>query len=1615
MSIVDDFLKGYDFIFMDKKSGLEDKLSNQNYPWEDFLKDDDAVKTTLYMGANTQKYLNSEKIKKLIKLITEEPKEDDQLHGHKFPFVASEILKLQCPFIAKRFVLNEKEYHEEFPHSSEEEIGDLDFDLEEKNDNENNNLEKKFEELYTEFKDNYKKIMEFKNIRKQEIKSKDDELKDESKNDNKDFNKFEEECEEYEENKEDNAIDDIEKDENDNENINKNDEINKNNNEKNDNENIINNNEEISDNNIKENLNGEINKEEKQNIENENNVENQNNNDNNNENNINNEETSEIKTEQKSEEEKQEKNNIDEIIDINKDNIEKQIKCDNNELKINKEKNNKINKLNNDLKENKEGIIEKVQNNKDIIEEKNGEKDMKDEEKKDIIKDNIKEDNLENKNNVEIKIKEKQNIIEENKEDNKKEITESESEKIEETKEENKVKIIKENKDETEIKEDNKNEIREEIKEETKKEIKEEIKEERKDESKNENKEETKEENKDEVKKEDKNELKEETKDDSKKETKEEIKEENKEETKEETQNETKKEINVETINETKEESKEENKNEIKEEILEEPKKETKELIKEEIKDENKGEDKEDIKEVNKEEIKDEDKKEIKIENKEKIKDENKKEENENIDSNNLNNNNEKLKTEEKKREEKIQVKDQEKIIDIPKENINSESQKESDENNEEQKLENKIDEENIKNEENEINDKKKEIQEQNIIEDDSENKEEQEKKPENEFKEKDIEINQEEETNEEINNIIIDKADEEKDNVKDNKEENINNDFENIENNIDNDNEDVKSLSVEGELDEEESNKKLKKKKVYKDSQNNEYFDLLLNFVMTDKPELNYVLSGYFANVILSLVGTYPHKVLKYLYTQRRDALKNILFHSNQKAMAILASKLLNIESYVKLSSENNINDFIVDNIPYRNELIKEILTSINLDGFIPYLNQNKQIDIEGIFSLISGLISECKILTKELLYNNLLCPHLFDILETNLYADIDNKDNFNEDNFNTRYNIYGLFIDLTSKFLKTIQTEYSSFLPMDFDFQNLMKPKTDLQFNDNIIITFGKILQNNFLAKKPPLILESMSSVKYEGLGSLNLRIFELVKTMFYFMKGLPNQFDLLLIRNKFCERSIEYFFKYQWNNIYQNKFTNFFSLYLEEEERHPELTNFYFNHIKLQDLLLNFLQEIYPEKNKNIITEKNYEFKSGKKIKSGIYSHVIDLMYKIQAISGLDVFTEDEKNQFGIKSLGIFEFSKDEKSLNTVKVLKISDNLKSIFSKDEKWNSVFKSQVLPVLRKYEGQLCKKPKIVDDEDDSEIRSDYSSLLQKMLNVLKKNPSKHYVLPISRNDKSWNTNVLNKGTNEKMSIRSKLLNKGYRSRHIFDDDDDDDEKKDKGNNNDKEKKEEEINENNEENEKDKMFYDSNYWEMKNDLPEKIKKEVDKKTNIIFNYNPITGENEKKNEISEEDELLSIAMGLEQNEKLEKNKKVMYIMPGRIKPINLKTKSNPVQNIFININKPNNNYKYENTRNKKKDIINFFDNNDNENEEQEKEEEIAIEKKDDKDVKEDKEDKMLYDESNPQENTDFDDDKNTDNKKENDNDEEKFNDVNYWKSNDNYLNEEEMKELINDL
>ena len=80
----------------------------------------------------------------------------------------------------------------------------------------------------------------------------------------------------------------------------------------------------------------------------------------------------------------------------------------------------------------------------------------------------------------------------------------------------------------------------------------------------------------------------------------------------------------------------------------------------------------------------------------------------------------------------------------------------------------------------------------------------------------------------------------------------------------------------------------------------NNEYLDLLLDFVMSYKLELNYILSGYFSEVMMNLLTSYPFVIFKYIYTKRKEVLKKILFRSNQNSFATLSQKLLNLEPLI-------------------------------------------------------------------------------------------------------------------------------------------------------------------------------------------------------------------------------------------------------------------------------------------------------------------------------------------------------------------------------------------------------------------------------------------------------------------------------------------------------------------------------------------------------------------------------------------------------------------------------------------------------------------------------------------------------------------------------------------
>ena len=1224
---------------------LEKKISDTDYPLEEFLKDDSAILCVESMGKKVEKYLNSERIKKLIKLVTEEPEEEDQLRGHKFPYVACEILKSNCPFISKRFVLNEQEYDEEFPNINIDDEKEIDFDF-------SNEIDKEFSKL-----------------------------------------------EERISNMKANSVD---MDKPNNENTN--------------------------------NLNSENkNKDEKNEIEDENSD----------------------KTKKNEDDSSKEK---DEVNDQGKNKEENEMEKNNNDIKNKEEINNS---------ENNEKEIQNKDNNTN--------------EKEEEINDNKKNEDL----------KTTENIQEKKEEENKEE---------------------KEPKEEKENKEEKDNEEGKELKEE--KNI------------------------------------------------------DNKEE----------KELNTDN----------KNLNDIKEE-------------------EQKIEDKDDIKE-----------------NKEKI--ELKKEEEKNI----LNDNNLESKDEKEK---------------AGKNNIEDN---------------NEIDDKSKKDQEKDNGDKDKIIKE-------SANEEEQSKE----------------------------------NNNKDNK--NINNENE-VEINLK-----KKDDSLEDEIgniysNDKSNDKKSKPKKIYENKPNNEYLDLLLNFVMEDKDEFNYVLSGYFANVIITLLTKYPSQILKYLYTVRKDALRKIVFHSHQKAFSILSLKLLNLENYILVDRkiENSFKEISTESIDFRNGLIAEIIKSISLEGIKDDKNEIKDdIDLEAKFSLIFEMINENNKIVKYLVFNNDVYSHIFNILDTDLYNNDNNSEN-NEGNFDNKYTIYALFIILTTRLLKTACSNYLISYPNEFDLNSIKKAKKELTFSENMIITFGKILKNNFLPKKPTLILEKCSTIPYEGLGMLNIKIILLVKEMMNFMKQLPKQFDSILIRNNFCQRSIDYFFKYQWNNIYHIQFVEFFNMYLSEEEKHKELTEFLFENIKFHEILINYLnQDNIDEKDIEKIVPKQrlkFTFKSGKTINSGVYAHVIDIIYKIQAISGLDICTEEEKSELKIKNYGEFEFSKDEKSnklLRKINIsnkllrkINISNNIQNILKKSKLWNEIIKSTVIPLIKKYETQLCKEEEKKGGEDNELDELDINNLLpkrnsmgtsnylfQQLISIIKKETSpKRFSLPLSRNDKNEN-----KAKNDKTSIREKLLSKvGINNEKKIEDDEADNNKEE--NEEIKARNKDEKTNDSEENNK---YNDTNFWEVKNTLPEEIKREVDKKTNIIFNYNPATYDLYNK-DASEEDELLSIAMGLEQNEKTEKNKKTMYIMPGKLKPINLKAKRNPVQSLYNSV-KPSKNENIEEYSHKNKDKINILE-----------------QKEEEKDTKQnEKEQNKQEEKKDINENLEKDDDK-------------VYNDVNYWNTG-NYLNEKEMEDCLKDL
>ena len=159
------------------------------------------------------------------------------------------------------------------------------------------------------------------------------------------------------------------------------------------------------------------------------------------------------------------------------------------------------------------------------------------------------------------------------------------------------------------------------------------------------------------------------------------------------------------------------------------------------------------------------------------------------------------------------------------------------------------------------------------------------------------------------------------------------------------------------------EDNKEKENKMVkIKELHNNEFLDLLLDFIVKEKKELNNILCGYFSDVLMALIDKYPFYILIYLYTKRKDALEEIVNHSYEKSISIISSKLLKLSTFIEYYSNRKYEDYkdeilylLEEFNNYRNILIEKIIFSITING----INDEKGIIndnyyTENIFSLL-------------------------------------------------------------------------------------------------------------------------------------------------------------------------------------------------------------------------------------------------------------------------------------------------------------------------------------------------------------------------------------------------------------------------------------------------------------------------------------------------------------------------------------------------------------------------------------------------------------------------------------------------------------------------------------
>ena len=515
------------------------------------------------------------------------------------------------------------------------------------------------------------------------------------------------------------------------------------------------------------------------------------------------------------------------------------------------------------------------------------------------------------------------------------------------------------------------------------------------------------------------------------------------------------------------------------------------------------------------------------------------------------------------------------------------------------------------------------------------------------------------------------------------------------------------------------------------------ELLDYLLTF-LSSNTEPNYVLCGYFASIIKTLLNLNQTLIIKYLYLENKEFIRKLIYHSYRQSISEILNKIVQYDSN---EDEFNIEDMALIRMDILEGLFDQI--NINMD--------NEKLD--SISTLIKSLATDERLLSE--MVNN---RKVIECLITRPFKDVNlikKENNEGEEVLINKRRNFDILIEIIISWINYINS-FDIEMPSSNDDEdedeeggendkdkekdkekekekekdeNSISDSSDREDGDvnhtllsyalfNVLTNLIKFNfnKNNTNDSDQTKILQSFDEKLLAPLGQFRIKIVELLGHLFTYFKNIPSLYDKLLIDSQFFENAFSYLFEYELNNVYQEALLFLLKKFLNYSSKHTLLAEYIFEKLKIMDMIITKLKDVDlsddPEENKN---KDRFVYQSGNTTSRGYIAFLISLAYKINTIIGGDplrindtlsregsisfitrtapfVTKEEINDYYGMDENELYEAVSHESREKTSKLNCAVKSMEKYLN--DSWNEFFYDHIADKIRLYETKLYKEDK---------------------------------------------------------------------------------------------------------------------------------------------------------------------------------------------------------------------------------------------------------------------------------------------------------------------------------